>query len=43
MIEQANANVVSFKYIVFGLRNNVQGFKLQLDDDMDLGRAWLAK
>lgn len=43
MIEQANANVISFKYIVFGVRNNVNDLTLQLDDDMDLGRVWLAK
>jgi peptide/nickel transport system substrate-binding protein len=42
MLDEAFAQVVSFKYNVFAVRSNVNGFSVHLDDDMDLTSAWLA-
>lgn len=41
MIEQAFASAISFRYNVFGVRNNVNNFRVHLDDDMELVDAWL--
>lgn len=41
MLDEAFALVISFRYNVFGVRNNVQNFRYHLDDDMDLSEAWL--
>jgi ABC-type transport system substrate-binding protein len=43
MLEEAFALVISFRYNVFGVRNNVQGFRVHLDDDMDLTEVSLAQ
>jgi hypothetical protein len=43
MLDEAFALVISFRYNVFGVRDNVQNFRVHLDDDMDLTEAWLAE
>jgi ABC-type transport system substrate-binding protein len=43
MLDEAFALVISFRYNVFGVRDNVRGFLVHLDDDMDLTGAWLAE
>ena len=43
MLDEAFALVISFRYNVFGVRNNVQGFRVHLDDDMDLTEVSLAQ
>jgi peptide/nickel transport system substrate-binding protein len=43
MLDEAFALVVSFRYNVFGVRDNVEGFRVHLDDDMDLTEVSLAE
>lgn len=41
MINQAFASTISFRYNVFGVRNNVNNFRVHLDDDIELVEAWI--